>query len=452
MNPLIQFKTTTLLPVIAFTFACFGPLPIALALLPPPDGGYPHGTTAEGDGALGSLTLSGKGPTPAAVNNTALGFDTLFYNTFGHDNTATGYQALFHNDANANTADGFEALYSNTFGHFNTAIGSQALYHNRGGADDLDLGADNTAVGYQSLYSNTFGFENTAVGYQALFSNVGGRSGPRPFGVANTALGYQALQNNISGAYNTALGDQALFHNTVDGNTAVGQGALFQNTTGFENVALGAGALAQMTTGNFNVALGSQAGGSLETGDNNIYIGSLAGAFSESATIRIGDAQTSTFIAGIYGNEFLGSNVVVKSDGQLGVGVIISSARFKDEIKPMDKASEAILALKPVTFRYKKEVDPKGIPQFGLVAEEVENVNPALITRDRHGKPYTVRYEAVNAMLLNEFLKEHQKVQKLEAALKTVNERLKEQDAKIDKVNAKVELTKPAPEVANNGQ
>src|SRR5205814_6573041 len=106
-----------------------------------------------------------------------------------------------------------------------------------------------------------------------------------------------------------------------------------------------------------------------------------------------------------------GVGVIVGSNGQLGT--VVSSARFKDAIQPMDKASEAILALKPVTFRYKKDLDPDGIPQFGLVAEDVQKINPDLVARDEQGKPYTVRYEAVNAMLLNEFLKEHQTVQDL---------------------------------------
>ena len=145
-----------------------------------------------------------------------------------------------------------------------------------------------------------------------------------------------------------------------------------------------------------------------------------------------------------------GVGVIVGGNGQLGT--VVSSARFKEAIEPMDKASEAILGLKPVTFRYKRDLDPAGIPQFGLVAEEVEKVNPDLVARDEQAKPYTVRYEAVNAMLLNEFLKEHQKVQRLEAALAAVNERLKAQDAKIDKVNAKVELTKPAPQMVVNDQ
>src|SRR6202007_2598307 len=126
--------------------------------------------------------------------------------------------------------------------------------------------------------------------------------------------------------------------------------------------------------------------------------------------------QTFTIIAGISNDiQAFGTPVIVTTDGILGVAT--SSARFKDEIKPMDKASEAILALKPVTFHYKKGIDPKGIPQFGLVAEEVEKVNSALITRDRDGKPYTVRYDAVNAMLLNEFLKEHRKNEEQEATM-----------------------------------
>src|SRR5205807_2943273 len=122
-----------------------------------------------------------------------------------------------------------------------------------------------------------------------------------------------------------------------------------------------------------------------------------------------------TFIAGITGAAVTGVAVKVNAAGQLGTAP--SSQRFKTEIKPMDKASEAILALKPVTFHYKKELDPEGIPQFGLVAEEVEKINPALVARDDQGKTYTVRYEAVNAMLLNEFLKEHKAVQEQGATI-----------------------------------
>ncbi len=155
--------------------------------------------------------------------------------------------------------------------------------------------------------------------------------------------------------------------------------------------------------------MGAGAGSGITTGDFNIDIGS-AGTNLDSGTIRIGDSNTVfAVIAGISGAAIMGAPVVVTSGGQLGVST--SSARFKEGIKPMDKASEAILALKPVTFHYKKEIDPKKTAQFGLVAEEVEKVNPALITRDNQGKVYTVRYDAVNAMLLNEFLKEHRKMQ-----------------------------------------
>ena len=181
------------------------------------------------------------------------------------------------------------------------------------------------------------------------------------------------------------------------------------NTTGSDNTAIGPGALQGNGTGNFNIALGYQAGGNLTTGDFNIAIGNL-GVAGESRRIRIGTrgTQKRTFIAGISGATVPnGVGVIVNSNGQLGT--VVSSERFKDEIKPMDKASEAILALKPVTFRYKQKLDPEGIPQFGLVAEDVAKVNPDLVVRDDQGKVYTVRYEAVNAMLLNKFLKEHRK-------------------------------------------
>jgi septal ring factor EnvC (AmiA/AmiB activator) len=177
-------------------------------------------------------------------------------------------------------------------------------------------------------------------------------------------------------------------------------------------------------------------------------------------------AHTATYIAGISGVTLpSGAPVVVDTDGQLGVAAT-SSARFKDDIKLMDKTSEAILALKPVTFHYKKEIDRKGIPQFGLVAEEVEKVNPDLVTRDAKGDLYTVRYDAVNAMLLNEFLKqhrqflkEHRKVRELEAnaanqqkEIKALTDALKEQASQIQKVSAQLEVSKPAPQTVLNNQ
>jgi hypothetical protein len=215
------------------------------------------------------------------------------------------------------------------------------------------------------------------------------------------------------------------------------------NTTGSANTASGALAL-QNNTGNENIGLGHGGGGNLTTGDNNIDIGNF-GVAAESNTIRIGKQgiQTRTFVAGINGAAVMGGAVKINAAGQLGTSP--SSQRFKTEIKPMDKASEAIHVLKPVTFHYKKELDPESIPQFGLVAEDVEKVNPDLVARDADGKPYTVRYEAVNAMLLNEFLKEHRKVQKLEKQIEKLT-------AGLQKVSDQLELTKPAPQVVLNNQ
>src|SRR5436190_15492506 len=295
---------------------------------------------------------------------------------------------------------------------------------------------------------------NTAEGDFALFSL------PIPFifGFGNTAIGFNALRSNTFGNYNTATGHDALFNNTIGGyNTATGVEALISNTEGNDNTATGHDTLNNNTTDNNNIALGSAAGFNLTTGDNNIDIGN-EGVTGEANTIRIGrrpsrifpQGQTATFIAGIIGVAVAGPVVHINSSGQLGVPP--SSARFKQNTKPMDKASEAILALKPVTFRYKKEIDPDALPQFGLVAEDVAKVNPDLVARDAEGKVYTVRYEAVNAMLLNEFLKEHRKVEKLEAALELVNKRLKEQDAKIQKVSAELETRKPGPQVVENSQ
>src|SRR5437660_7411316 len=296
-----------------------------------------------------------------------------------------------------NTAEGIDALFSLTGGTENTALGADALYYNAGGTG-------NTAVGHSTLLSNTSGNDNTAIGVLTLFSNT--------LGSHNTASGDFALYCNTSGDDNTADGHFALFHNfTGPRNTATGHGALYGNTTGEANTASGFNALLHNTAGSGNIALGASAGTNLRTGNKNIDIGN-AGVTDESNTIRIGNVanQSATFIAGISGATVAGGvGVIVDSSGHLGT--VVSSQRFKDEIKPMNKASEAILALKPVTFHYKKDLDPDGVPQFGLVAEEVEKVNPALVARDAQGKIFTVRYEAVNAMLLNEFLKQHGKVE-----------------------------------------
>ena len=260
-----------------------------------------------------------------------------------------------------------------------------------------------------------------------------------------------ALFSNTIGSNNTANGGAALQSNTTaSNNTADGTFALFENTTGAKNTAAGVDALENNTKGGSNVAVGYLAGQNLTTGSNNIDIGAnVTGTAGEANTIRVGKqgTQKATFIAGIAGTAVTGSTVIVNSTGKLGVAS--SSARFKDQIKPMDKASNAILALKPITFRYKEEVDPDRAPQFGLVAEEVEKVDPELVVHDEEGKPFTVRYEAVNAMLLNEFLKEHRRVDELQAAgiaerkeIAELNQQLKAQAAAIQKMRAQFRLSK----------
>jgi hypothetical protein len=347
----------------------------------------------------------------------------------------------------------------------NTAEGTNALFNFTGVFPNN--GPGNTAVGFEALFHNTTGDHNTAVGDAALFSNTTGGG--------NTALGHEALNRN-TGSHNTATGGGALASNTTGNeNTASGRHALTLNNSGSYNAADGEYALASSTSASQNTALGYGAGYRLTTGGNNIDIGNL-GVAGEANTIRIGNpvtvvypdgvthaAQTKTYVAG-FATAVTGSTVVVNTTTHQ-VGMMTSSARFKDEIKPMNEASEAILALKPVTFRYKKDIDPDRTPQYGLVAEDVEKINPDLITCDTDGKPYTVRYEAVNAMLLNEFLKEHRKVEKLEATvaqqrkdfqaaiahdreeMQAAVARLNEQ---IQKVSAQLEASKPAPQMVNN--
>jgi len=298
----------------------------------------------------------------------------------------------------------------------------------------------NTFLGEDALLNNT-GAWNTAIGFNALLNNT--------FAGANTAVGYQVLANNFSGQ-NTGIGAQALLENGRGNlNTAIGFQALFSNTNGHENTAIGHNALQSNIIGSGNVALGANAGFHLTTGNNNIDIANR-GVAGESNTIRIGKTHTTTFIAGISGATVPGGiGVIVDSSGHLGTTT--SSARYKEAIKPMDKASEAILALKPVTFRYKKELDSKGVPQFGLVAEEVEKVNPDLVARDGQGKPYSVRYEAVNAMLLNEFLKAHRKMEEQDATIAKQEKQIEALTAGLQKVSGQLEL-RNAPQVAENNQ
>jgi hypothetical protein len=343
-----------------------------------------------------------------------------------------------------NSAFGFEALNHDTSGNQNTATGVRALF------SDIN-GGYNTAYGVYALYSNTSGFYNSAAGAYSLANNTGD---------SNTANGYGALYNNTIGDSNTAIGRAALYHNTTgDGNTAIGDGAAFPNTTGDFNTAIGQGALFGNTSGTNNIALGFIAGGNITTANNVICIGS--GALNVS---------NSCFIGNIYSNvqPVVGTDpdyVTINSSGRLG-RANVSSRRYKHDIKPMDKASEAIFALKPVSFRYNKEYDATQTIAFGLIAEEVAEVYPDLVGRNPKGQPESVRYEQVNAMLLNEFLKEHRKVEEqaremqehkatiseLKKEMETVVARLKQQDSKIQKVSDQVELSKPAPRMVASGQ
>ena len=400
------------------------------AVVPAPDGGYPGQNTAEGDGALFNLTIG--------MYNTALGYQALHADTSGGGNTAVGARTLLSlTNGGANTAVGFNALELTNSGDGNTAIGADALTDNTNGHD-------NTASGVESLRSNTTGDSNTATGSNALSSNASGSF--------NTATGVNALLSN-TGNTNTAHGADALQDNTTGyQNVASGAVALFSNMSGHDNTANGFQALLNNTTGSNNIALGARAGSNLTTGSNNIDIGA-DGSGNEANTIRIGKTgtQQKTFIAAISGKIVAnGVGVIINPSGQLGT--IQSSARFKDEVKPMDKSSEALLKLKPVTFRYNEELDPDKIPQFGLIAEEVEKVNPDLVARDAKGEPYTVRYDAVNAMLLNEFLKEHRKneeqektIAELKSGMTALAATLKDQAAQIQKVSAQLEASKPAP-------
>jgi len=304
----------------------------------------------------------------------------------------------------------------------------------------------NTAAGTNALLRLTDGTGNTALGSGALQNNTDGHS--------NTAAGTGALDGNRRGNQNTGIGILALessrFDNGPD-NTAYGYRALGDNN-GSRNTAIGWNALKNVFEGIENIALGHSAGRNLSSsGSYNIHIANI-GAAGDNRVVRIGDTdQVRTFIAGVSGRTVTnGLAVHVNAAGQLGTTP--SSERFKDDIKPMGKASEAIFALKPVTFRYKKGIDPNGIQQFGLVAEEVEKVNRDLVVRDSGGKPYTVRYDAVNVMLLNEFLKEHRKVATLQSGVAELTARFKAADSRIEKVNEQLELSKPAPQTALNDQ
>jgi hypothetical protein len=436
-------------------------------------------TSGEFNTAIGSQALSDN---TSGEANTATGSSALISNTTGNDNTASGAFALQSNTTgSSNTATGQDALISNTNGNNNTASGAFALQSNTTGSSNTATGvnalyssngANNTANGAFALENNTTGDWNTAIGTLALRGSIDATTNKaNSTGSYNTASGYEALLSNSTGYDNVATGFQSLHDNTTGKlNTASGVQALYYNTTGSNNTAMGLQALLN-NNGLNNTALGYQAGLNLTTGGNNIVIGAgVLGTAGDASVTRIGKTtQKKTFIGGISGKTVAsGVGVIINSSGQLGT--VQSSARFKEAIKPMDKSSEAILALKPVTFRYKEELDPEKVPQFGLIAEEVEKVNPDLVVRDDEGKVSTVRYEAVNAMLLNEFLKEHRKVeeqelkivaqdekaQKQQAALLQLRALVSEQQKQIEalsaglqKISDKLELNKPATRLAS---
>jgi hypothetical protein len=315
-------------------------------------------------------------------------------------NTAEGQNALFSlSSGGYNTALGFFALRSNTTNSFNTAVGAGALVTNTAN--------NNTATGAGALLSNTVGQWNTANGAFALLSNT--------MGISNTANGFSALESNITGAGNTATGSSALLRNTGDFNTADGFSALQNNTTGQLNIALGLDAGSAVTTASNVICIGAP-GANVS---NSCYIGGIAGQ-----TVGVG-----------------GSTCYVDNDGKLGV--FLSARRFKTDIADMDNTSAGLLALRPVTFHYKPELDKTGIPQFGLIAEEVAKVNPDLVTHDAKGELSTVRYEAVNAMLLNEFLKARRQIDAQQKQIDALT-------AGLQKVSAQLGANKPAPRVVNN--
>ena len=388
---------TTIQLILSFIILCVvAVVPTIQAVVPPPDGGYPGGNTAEGQNALLNLTSGG-----------------------------------------FNTAVGWLSLRSDTTGEFNTAIGAAALFRNNGD--------ENTALGTGALLSNSTGIQNTATGAFALFGNTGPADNP-------------SWPSGIAGSFNTANGDRALFSNTTGAaNTAIGGSALFNNTIGSTNTAVGSIALSNNSSGNNNIALGFAAGAAVSTADEVIAIGTLGQNVSNSC-----------FIGQIYSNvqPEVGTDpdrVTINSNGRLGRGNV-SSRRYKHDIKPMHNASEAIYELKPVSFRYHTQYDQTQTIAFGLIAEEVAEVNPDLVGRNAEGQPESVRYEQINAMLLNEFLQEHRRgeeqdckiqeqettIAELRSELRSLAAMVNDQASELRKVNAQLQISNAAQEIASN--
>ena len=391
------------------------------------------GNTATGSGALSS-NLYG-------FNNTASGYQTLSGIVAGNNNTATGYQALSINDTSNNTATGYQALYNNSANN-NTATGYQALYNNT-------TGADNNANGYLALYTNTTGSFNTATGYQALqYNTANDNTATGSFalygtttGGGNTATGALALAINTYGADNTADGYSALAANSFGyNNTASGTFALAANSTGTNNVAIGYNAAPDITTGTNNIAIGSSAASNVSGGNsNNIEIGT-AGTSTDNGVISIGTSgvQTSFFAQGIYGVSS-GNNsavpVLVDSSGQLVT--VSSSRRFKEDIKDMGEASNGLMRLRPVTFRYKKPLADGSQPiQYGLIAEEVAKVYPDLVSYSADGQIETVKYQVLDSMLLNEVQRQQAQIREQQAANREQQNQIRDLQERLAKMEA----------------
>jgi len=391
MHSLLQCKATILPLFIAGVLGCFAISPMALAVVPPPDGGYPGGNTAEGQNALLRRTTG----------------------TF-------------------NTAIGFDSVVVLTDQSFDTGIGAGALL--------LDNGGTNTAVGAVALLRNHIASDNNAFGAFALSNNDSSSNGSANF---NNAFGRNALLNNVDGDENDAFGDDAMEENTTGSqNTAMGDDALDGNTTGTGNTAMGKEAGNSITDGSDNVVLGHNAGIGIVHASRNVAIGSEeAGPFA--------DFDDTCFIGSIFGEIVSdpGSQTAVFVDQFNVVGIFNSSRSYKHDIQPMDKSSETLYRLKPVTFKFNS--DWKGTTQYGLIAEDVAEVDAQLVSR-KGGDIVTVHYEQINAMLLNEFLKEHRKVQELEANAARQQKQIEALTAGLQKVSAQLELSKAAPKTVLN--
>jgi trimeric autotransporter adhesin len=385
--------------------------------------------------------------------NTATGFAALFNNTTGSSNTSTGWGSMnFNTSGVVNEAFGVDALYNNTSGGYNVALGAAALYTN-------STGNYNVAVGHRALSGNTVGSYNTGVGRWALYSNTTGNY--------NMAIGGYTLYSNTTGSANNATGYGALYNNTTANyNSAVGNNALYSNTTGAQNTANGVLALFANSTGSNNVAVGYNAASGVAGGNsNNIHIGSV-GSSGDSATIRIGNVgtQTSFFAAGISGAGVSGVGVVVSSSGQLGVA--LSSRRFKEDIHDMGDASDGLMRLRPVTFRYKQPADDGSKPvQYGLIAEEVAEVYPDLVAHSVDGQIETVKYQLLDPMLLNEVQRQNALILKQRSELDAQQAQIKELASQMKLIEASLRSshktgratlasaqTQPASSLAGNGQ